>query len=45
MMEQMKKTLSLSDNNEKIAIELSHISQRMLESSQSLDSTLSTFKA
>ena len=45
MMEQMKKTLSLSDNNEKIAVELSHISQRMLESSQSLDSTLSTFKA
>ena len=45
MMEQMKKTLNLSDNNEKIAVELSHISQRMLESSQSLDSTLSTFKA
>ena len=45
MMEQMKKTLSLSDNNEKIANELSAISQRMLESSQHLDSTLSTFKA
>jgi len=45
MMEQMKKTLSLSDNNEKIAGELSRISQTMLESSQSLDTTLSTFKA
>jgi len=45
MMEQMKKTLSLSDNNEKIAAELSVISRRMLESSQSLDTTLSTFKA
>ena len=45
MMEQMKKTLSLSNNNEKIASELSNISQTMLESSQNLDSTLSTFKA
>jgi methyl-accepting chemotaxis protein len=45
MMEQMKKTLSLSNNNEKIAEELSVISRKMLETSQSLDATLSTFKA
>ena len=45
MMEQMKKTLSLSDNNEKIAEELANISCHMLELSQSLDSNLSTFKA
>ncbi|DAB36540.1 MAG TPA: chemotaxis protein, partial [Sulfurospirillum cavolei] len=44
MMEQMKKTLSLSNNNEKIAEELSVISGKMLESSQNLDSTLSSFK-
>ena len=45
MMEQMKKTLSLSTSNEKIAEELSAISANMLETSKSLDSTLSTFKA
>ena len=45
MMEQMRRTLGLSDNNEKIAEDLALISQRMLESSQHLDTTLSTFKA
>jgi len=45
MMEQMKTTLSLSNNNEKIATTLSVISQKMLESSKNLDTTLSTFKA
>lgn len=45
MMEQMKKTLSLSDNNEKISEELANISQQMLELSKNLDETLSSFKA
>ncbi|MDD3463768.1 MAG: methyl-accepting chemotaxis protein [Sulfurospirillaceae bacterium] len=45
MMEQMKKTLSLSDDNEKIADELSSISQQMSKMSKDLDFTLSTFKA
>jgi len=45
MMEQMKITLSLSTNNEKIATTLSAISEKMLESSKSLDTALSTFKA
>lgn len=45
MMDQMKKTLSLSNNNELIAEELSVISQKMLETSKVLDKTLSTFKA
>jgi len=45
MMGQMKATLSLSDNNEKISEELAHISQQMLEMSKNLDATLSSFKA
>ncbi|MDD3344398.1 MAG: methyl-accepting chemotaxis protein [Sulfurospirillaceae bacterium] len=45
MMEQMKKTLSLSNTNETIAGELSEISSKMLDMSKNLDSTLSTFKA
>ena len=45
MMDQMKRTLSLSDNNEIIAEELALISKKMLETSQVLDRTLSTFKA
>ncbi|AFL68787.1 methyl-accepting chemotaxis protein [Sulfurospirillum barnesii] len=44
MMEQMKKTLGLSHNNEKIAEELAQISQVMLKTSQALDDTLSSFK-
>ena len=45
MMEQMRKTLSLSNSNEKIAEDLAGISQKMLETSKVLDTTLSTFKA
>lgn len=44
MMEQMKKTLGLSHNNEKIAEELAQISQVMLQNSHTLDTTLSSFK-
>jgi methyl-accepting chemotaxis protein len=45
MMDQMKKTLSLSNTNEEIAKDLSVISQKMLETSKTLDKTLSIFKA
>lgn len=45
MMDQMKKTLSLSNNNELIAEDLAVISQKMLEDSKTLDNALSTFKA
>lgn len=45
MMEQMRLTLGLSNNNEVIANELSEISKKMLETSHQLESTLSVFKA
>lgn len=45
MMDQMKRTLSLSNTNEEIAKDLSVISQKMLETSKTLDKTLSIFKA
>lgn len=45
MMDQMKRTLSLSNNNELIAEDLAGISKKMLEDSQILDKSLSTFKA